>query len=118
MTWKVAGGSTTGSTANLKYIPLWQLTNADGSKYSPSYNRRIHLVVGARFAPDNTGWLEIWVDGKNVFPRTNRPTMWAGDTSSYLKIGPYKSESSPFPSGKSVIYFTRVAIGTAQPSTS
>ena len=118
MTWKVAGGSPVGSTSNLKYIKLWQLTNADGSKFAPSYNRRIHLVVGARFAPDNTGWLEIWVDGVNVYPRTNRPTMWTGDTASYLKIGPYKSESSPFPSGKSVIYFTRVAIGTAQPSTS
>ena len=117
MTWKVAGGSPVGTTANLNYIKLWQLTNADGSKYTPNYNRRIHLVVGARLAPDNTGWLEIWVDGANVYPRTNRPTMWIGDTSSYLKIGPYKSESSPFPSGKSVVYLTRLGISTTEPPT-
>jgi chitodextrinase len=117
MTFKVAGGSPVGTTANLKYINLFQVTNADRTPYAPNRNRRIRVVYGARFAPDNTGWLEIWVDGVNILPRTNRPTMWAGDTGSYFKIGPYKNKADHFPSGKSVLYITKLAISNDKPPT-
>jgi Polysaccharide lyase len=111
LTFKVAGGSPMGTTANLHYIKLWQVSNADKSPYMPNRNRRIHLKFGGRFAPDNTGWLEIWVDGVNIFPRTNRPTMWINDLHSYFKIGPYKAAADPFPSGSTLLYVTRIQIG-------
>jgi len=115
MPFKVAGGSPTGTTANLVYIPLIQLTNSNGTPYMPNRNRRISLIYGGKFNPDNTGWLEIWLDGVNVFPRTNRPTMWAGDVNTYFKVGPYKNKANHFPSGKTVMYFTRIAIGDTRP---
>ena len=41
--------------------------------------------LGYALAPDSTGWLEVWVDGVNIYPRKSRPTMWTGDTGQYLK---------------------------------
>lgn len=108
---KIGGGSPPGTTANLKLYPLIRLTNADGSIHTQNRNRRIHLRYGGRFAPDNTGWAEAWVDGVNVLPRVNRPTCWTDDFHQYMKLGPYKSQSAPYPSGKTVIYFTRIQIG-------
>lgn len=108
---KLGGGSPPGTTANLNYYPLIQLTDGSGNIYAPNRNRRIHLRYGGRFAPDNTGWAEAWVDGKNVLPRFNHPTCWADDFHQYMKLGPYKLKAAPYPSGKTVIYFTRIQIG-------
>ena len=90
-------------------------TQAEWLFFMPNRNRRISLIYGGKFNPDNTGWLEIWLDGVNVFPRTNRPTMWAGDVNTYFKVGPYKNKANHFPSGKTVMYFTRIAIGDTRP---
>lgn len=111
---KLGGGSPAGTTANLRYKNLIQITNADGSIYAPNRNRRIHLRYGGRFAPDNTGWSEAWVDGVNVYPRQSGPTQWADDSGagSYFKIGPYKNQAPVYPSGATVMYFTRMQIGT------
>ena len=88
----------------------------DDDSNSANYNRWIDLVFGVRFAPDSTGWLEVWVDGVNRYPRKNRPTMWTGDTGQYLKIGLYKQEDSYFPeTGRSVIYFGRTTVGSDKP---
>jgi len=117
MTWKLAGGGGSNPRDTLIYPRLFQLTNADGSRYAPNYNRRIQLLLGAKFNPTHAGgWYEGWVDGVNVLPRTSHATMWTGDTSAYFKCGPYKSSSSSsvFPTnGKSIMYFTRIQIGLA-----
>ena len=113
VTFRLNGGTPPGGAT--ESVPLWRLLNDDGSRYAPSYNRWIDLVFGVRFAPDSTGWFEAWVDGVNVYPRKNRPTMWAGDTTPYFKYGLYKQKSSSFPSGKSVIYFGRTTIGYSKP---
>ncbi len=109
MTLKLAGG-TQGSTQYMQHLPIFQMTNANGSWYTPNFNRRMRLRWGGRWAPDFTGWYEFWVDNVNVLPRTNHPTMWAGDTGEYLKAGPYISASSNFPSGKTVFYITKLDI--------
>jgi chitodextrinase len=104
------------STANFESIKLFQLTDASGSRVMQNHNRWIDLVWGVRFAPDSTGWLEIWVDGVNVYPRKNRPTMWEGDTGQYSKLGLYKRKDASFPeTGRSVIYFGRTTIGLTKP---
>lgn len=104
------------SLSNFESIKLWQLTDASGNRVMQNHNRWIDLVWGVRFAPDSTGWLEIWVDGVNVYPRKNRPTMWAGDTGQYSKLGLYKSKDASFPeTGRSVIYFGRTTIGLTKP---
>jgi hypothetical protein len=84
-------------------VNLWQITDASGNRVMANHNRWIDLVWGVRFAPDSTGWLEVWVDGVNVLPRTNHATMWSGDSGMYLKQGLYKSAASSYPGGRSVI---------------
>jgi hypothetical protein len=111
---KLAGGSPPGSTANLRYRNLIQLSNANGSIYAPNRNRRIHLRYGGKFNPDNTGWAEAWVDGVNVLPRQNGPTCWTDDFDMYLKLGPYKDRPPTYPSGRTVIYITRAQIGLTE----
>ena len=97
-------------------IKLWQLTGGLGRRVMSNYNRWIDLVWGMRFAPDSTGWLEVWVDGVNVYPRKNRPTMWTGDTGQYFKYGLYKQADASFPeTGRSVVYFGRTTIGLTKP---
>jgi hypothetical protein len=112
---KLAGGSPPGSTANLRYHNLIQLSNADGSIYAPNRNRRISLIYGGKFNPDGTGWAEAWVDGVNVLPRENGPTCWTDDFHQYMKLGPYKNRSPQYPSGKTVLYVTRASIGYNRP---
>ena len=113
ISFKLGGGTPAGTLANLAFYPLIRLTNADGSIYTPNRNRRVHLRYGGKFNPDNTGWAEAWVDGVNVLPRISRPTCWADDFHQYMKLGPYKLRSSPYPSGKTVLYVTRAQIGYA-----
>jgi hypothetical protein len=113
---RIAGGTTPGSSQNLEEINLWQLTDASGARVMSNYNRWINLTWGMRFAPDSTGWLEVWVDGVNVYPRTSRPTMWSGDSGQYLKYGLYKRKDASFPeTGRSVIYYGPVTIGLTKP---
>ena len=104
------------STRYAETIRLWQLTGRLGRRVMANYNRWISLVFGVRFSPDSSGWLEVWVDGVNVYPRKNRPTMWTDDTGQYLKIGLYKQGDSYFPeTGHSVIYFGRTTVGLDKP---
>lgn len=104
------------TTKYAETIKLWQLTGGLGKRVMRNYNRWIDLVWGMRLAPDSTGWLEVWVDGVNIYPRKSRPTMWTGDTGQYLKIGLYKQDDSSFPeTGRSVVYFGRTAVGLTKP---
>jgi hypothetical protein len=104
------------STQYAQKINLWQLTDASGARVMSNYNRWIDLTWGMRFAPDSTGWLEVWVGGVNVYPRKNRPTMWSGDSGQYFKYGLYKQKDASFPeTGRCVIYYGRTTIGLTKP---
>ena len=94
---------------------LWQLTDSGGNRVMANHNRWLSFVLGVKFAPDNTGWIEAWVDGVNVLPRTNRQTMVAGDIAEYLKYGLYKQVDASYPSGASVIYFGPTYISLSNP---
>ena len=115
MNFNVEGG-TFPETTYQEIVNLFQVTDSSGNRVMANANRWINLVWGMRFAPDNTGWLEVWVDGVNVYPRKNRPTMWAGDTGQYFKYGLYKRKDASFPEGgRSVVYFGRTTIGPTKP---
>lgn len=103
----------TGGT-NRSFRNLIQLSNSNGTPYTPNRNRRIHLRYGGRFAADNTGWAEAWVDGVNVVPRFNTQTTWADDFGTYMKLGPYKDRPDAYPTGQTVMYVTRAQIGYTQ----
>jgi chitodextrinase len=110
------GGGTFSNSSPVEQINLWQLTDSSGNRIMSNYNRWIDIVWGMRFAPDSTGWLEIWVDGQNIYPRKNRPTMWSGDTAEYLKQGLYKQKDATFPeTGRSVLYYGTTTIGYSKP---
>jgi hypothetical protein len=111
----VAYGGDFPTTKYAETIRLWQLTDRSGRRVMRNHNRWINLVWGMRFAPDPTGWLEVWVDGVNIYPRKSRPTMWTGDTGQYLKIGLYKRGDATFPTGRSVVYFGRTTVGLTKP---
>jgi chitodextrinase len=109
-------GGTFPETTNSEIVNLVQLTDGSGNRIMANHNRWIDLVWGMRFAPDNTGWLEVWVDGVNVYPRKYRPTMWVGDSAMYFKYGLYKRKDASFPeTGRSVVYFGRTTIGLTKP---
>lgn len=104
------------------YIQV-QLDGGDGSKLerpnllpldAAHRNRWVDVVLGAKLH-DTSGWFEAWVDGVNVIPRKNRPTIWPGDLGCYWKQGLYKRKSSSFPGGKSVIHFGATKISKTRP---
>lgn len=113
---RIAGGPTMNDPKFLEELKLFQLTDGVGQRVMANHNRWVRLVYGLKFAPDTTGWVEAWVDGVNVVPRKNRPTMWAGDPSMYLKHGIYTKKDSTFPEGgRSVLYYGRTTIGHEKP---
>lgn len=104
------------STNDFEGIKLWQVTDSGGSRVMANHNRWINLVWGMKMAPDNSGWLNIYVDGQNVYPQKSRPTMWQGDFNSYFKHGLYRQADATFPeSGKSIYYVRNTTIGNNQP---
>jgi hypothetical protein len=62
-------------------------------------NRWFDFVFHVRWAPDDTGFVEVWLDGQLVVPLTYTPTSYFGQ-GVYLKQGFYRAESS----GTSVVY--------------
>jgi hypothetical protein len=55
-------------------------------------NRWYDFVFHVRWAPDNTGFVEVWLNGVPVVPLTHRPTTYAGE-GVYLKQGLYRGPS-------------------------
>ena len=56
-------------------------------------NAWVDFVFHVRWSPDNTGFVEAWVDGQPVLPLTNTPTIYEGQ-GVYLKQGLYRARSS------------------------
>lgn len=113
---RVAGGPTINSTQYLEEINLWALTDGSGNRVMANHNVWKEVIWGMKLAADNTGWLEVWVDGVNIYPRKSRPTMWGGDTGMYYKQGLYKQRDARFPeTGKSIYYGGRTTIGVDRP---
>lgn len=75
----------------------------------PNFQRNhwYNFTYGARFAADNTGWLEIYVDDVLVVPRTNQPTRYA-NTGLYMLIGNYRQAAN---TNNTYTYFDRVIVG-------
>jgi polysaccharide lyase-like protein len=71
-------------------------------------NAWVDFVFHVRWAPDNTGFVEAWVDGRHVLPRTNTPTIYEGQ-GVYLKQGLYRDRSSV----TSVVYHDAMRRGTS-----
>lgn len=97
------------------FVPLVQLTNADGSRFTGSYNRWHRFVFGARFTDRPDGWREIYKDGVLVLPRTAGANTRTGDTGQYLMHQMYKLHAAPWASGanSSVLYYADIRIGRA-----
>lgn len=55
-------------------------------------NRWYDFAFHVRWAPDDTGFVEVWVNGAPVVPLTHRPTTYAG-MGVYLKQGLYRGPS-------------------------
>jgi hypothetical protein len=53
----------------------------------------VDFIFHVRWAPDNTGFVEAWVNGKHVLPLTHTPTIYEGQ-GVYLKQGLYRARSS------------------------
>lgn len=115
MYFRVDGGTyNVSGTPNYEEVNCFDLLNSSGGIVAANYNRWLNLVFGIRFAPDSTGWMEVWVDGVNVYPRKQRPTMWTSDqgTGMYFKHGIYNSVAANYPvSGRTVLYHKPARIG-------
>jgi hypothetical protein len=117
LTHNLAGGGGSNPTFSQVFYNAIQLTNADGTPYMANYNRRINLVMGAKFAPDTSGWSEVWVDRKQVLQIQNHPTTWTGDYSTYFKFGPYMNAAAKYsnPSHACTVYLCKLNIGMTRP---
>lgn len=65
------------------------------------------FVFHVRWAPDSTGFVELWEDGKQVVPKTNVPTIYVGKPN-YLKVGNYRYPEKT----SSFLYVDEVKRGT------
>jgi hypothetical protein len=103
---------------NAEPVKLLALTTSDGSRPASTYNSWHTLIWGARFSyegkiGDSSGWLEIWLDGINVYPRKARPTMPPSAKNPYLSVYNTKSGDAMYVGGatSSVLYFADARIG-------
>jgi hypothetical protein len=55
-------------------------------------DRWYDFIVHVRWAPDDSGFVEVWLNGANVLPRTSIPTIYRG-LGVYLKQGFYRGAS-------------------------
>lgn len=80
------------------------------------------ITVGVHFQPTSAGWVEVYRDGQQALPRTNRPTMnWRTVDGKkvvdpgYLKQGIYRTSAWTV---THVLYFGPVTIGTSHDAVS
>ncbi len=69
----------------------------------------VDFIFHVRWAPDNTGFVEAWINGQHVLPRTNTPTIYEGQ-GVYLKQGLYRAGSSV----TSVVYHDGMRRGSSR----
>lgn len=98
--WHMLGTTPNPQTTPYREINLDRLTNADGSRNVAAHNVWHELVIGMKAAPDNSGWLEVWHDGRNVLSRENRPTVLPGETGPYAQLQNYTRHPTSFVGGK------------------
>jgi hypothetical protein len=117
-------------TTPYREIKLLQLTNADGSRLTSSYNTWHELVIGLKASDQGSigqspGWVEVWHDGVNVMPRQPRPNMLPGEDGSYAQAQNYTSHPTAFTSGATkgaIVYggfragLTRADVQTRNPN--
>jgi hypothetical protein len=95
----------------------WRLGGAGGNATLAPAKTDVwtRVEVGLHFSPDpDVGWAEVWMDGKQVLPRTHRATLRAhhGKTDpAYLKQGIYRSTRWK---STQVAYFGPLTIGTTR----
>jgi hypothetical protein len=58
------------------------------------------FIFHVRWATDNTGFLEIWLNGRQVVAKTHTPTAYVGH-SIYLMLAYYRPEGTP---GTAIVY--------------
>ena len=104
-------GATPGS--EWLWVPLVQISNPDGSRYAPNFNRWHTSVAGTKFSDKTDGWREIYQDGQLVLPRRSGANVRTGDTGYYMMWQNYKLHSATYAFGEqsSVIYFGDIEIG-------
>lgn len=90
--------------------------NANAASYTllPSFNlnTRYDFVFGVKYSTSNTGWVEVWVNGTNVLPRVNRPTIYTNQ-GVYWKAGYYRGPVSSS-HGSMVVVHDNWKVGTAR----
>jgi hypothetical protein len=56
-------------------------------------NKWLDFIFGVRWATDNSGWIEVWLNGRQVLPRTMIPTIYEGQAV-YVMQGFYRDTSA------------------------
>ena len=96
---------TNGNTDGIFHIDLGQIPK----------NRWVDWVVHIKYAHNNTGILEVWMDGKKVINRQNMPNAYNDQKYPYFKFGVYKWNWGNS-STKRVIYYDEVRVGNKNSS--
>lgn len=93
-----------GTTPNTQTTPyftvnLLQLTNANGTRVTSSYNVWHEVVMGLKLAADSSGWFEVWFNGVQRQPQTFRATVAPSESGPYFQLQNYTAYPTNYVGG-------------------
>ncbi len=103
--WMIRGDTDAGTSVGNNYIDLGTIPK----------NRWIDWVVHIKYSQDNSGILEVWMDGIKVIDRQNLTNSYYDGTYPYLKFGLSKSNWGTGISER-VMYYDEIRIGNSNSS--
>lgn len=68
------------------YFQLW---DSGGNRVAGAFNVWHELLMGIKFAADNSGWYEVWFNGVQKVVHLNRQIVTSGEGGPYLQIQNY-----------------------------
>jgi hypothetical protein len=80
-------------------VNLLQLTDASGNRIVSAFNTWHEYVLGIKFAPDNTGWVEVWHDGVQKLAKTFRANIDPSEGGPYVQMQNYTQYPTSFVGG-------------------
>lgn len=92
---------------------LMLMWDGSGNRVASAFNTWHEVVIGIRATADNSGWYEVWFDGVQKAPQTNRQLVTASEGGPYIQIQNYSEYPTSYASGatRSAVVYGGVRCG-------
>jgi hypothetical protein len=70
-------------------VPQIQLSDSGGARFTANYNVWHEIVVGIKASKDSTGWYELWTNGVQTAPQTQRVMLNSAEQGPYVQMQNY-----------------------------